>query len=72
MKIPGEYKSVGELLDALRKQRPSLRDRVLTEQGEIRRHVNIFIGSSDIKRLDGLRTPLTDDELHIFNAVSGG
>jgi molybdopterin converting factor small subunit len=44
----------------------------VTEQGEIRQHVNIFLGSADIKRLDGLRTPLTDDELHIFNAVSGG
>jgi molybdopterin converting factor small subunit len=70
--LPGEYKSVGELLDALWKHHLKLRDRVLNEQGEIRQHVNIFLGSSDIKRLDGLQTPITEPELHIFNAVSGG
>jgi molybdopterin converting factor small subunit len=72
VEMPGEYKSVGELLDGLWKHHLSLRDRVLTEQGEIRQHVNIFLGSSDIKRLDGLQTRITDDEIHIFNAVSGG
>lgn len=72
VKMPGEYVTVGELLDELWKQHLKLRDRVLNEQGEIRQHVNIFLGSSDIKRLDGLQTPLADEELHIFNAVSGG
>jgi molybdopterin converting factor small subunit len=72
VEMPGEYESVGDLLDALWKQHLKLRDRVLTEQGEIRRHVNIFLGSSNIKRLDGLGTPLTESEIHIFNAVSGG
>lgn len=72
VEMPGEYGSVGELLDALWKDHLKLRDRVLTEQGEIRQHVNIFLGSSDIKRLDGLQTPLTEREIHIFNAVSGG
>lgn len=72
VEMPGEYGSVGELLDALWTHHLKLRDRILTEQGEIRQHVNIFLGSSDVKRLDGLQTPLTDNELHIFNAVSGG
>ena len=72
VKMAGEYKSVGALLDDLWKQHLKLRDRVLNEQGEIRQHVNIFLGSSDIKRLDGLQTLLSDDEVHIFNAVSGG
>jgi molybdopterin converting factor small subunit len=72
VEMPGEYKSVGKLLDALWKHHLKLRDRVLTEQGEIRQHVNIFLGSSDIKRLDGLQTPVTESEVHIFNAVSGG
>jgi molybdopterin converting factor small subunit len=44
----------------------------LNEQGEIRQHVNIFAGTADVKRLDGLATPLRSDEIHIFNAVSGG
>ena len=50
----------------------ALRDRVLNEQGEIRQHVNIFVGSDDVKRLKGLKTPMRGGEIHIFNAVSGG
>lgn len=72
VEMTGDYQSVSELLDDLWKQHLKLRDRVLNEQGEIRQHVNIFLGSSDIKRLNGLRTSVTESELHIFNAVSGG
>jgi molybdopterin synthase sulfur carrier subunit len=50
-----------------------LRDRVLDEQGEIRTHVNIFVGGDDVKRLNGIQTQVDPGaELHIFNAVSGG
>jgi molybdopterin synthase sulfur carrier subunit len=70
--LPREYVTVGGLLEDLWKEHPALRDRVLNERGEIRQHVNIFLGPRDVKRLEGLRTPLTDQEVHIFNAVSGG
>lgn len=70
--LPGEFASVADVLDSLWKQHVALRDRVLNEQGEIRQHVNIFVGSDDVKRLKGLGTKLTSDEIHIFNAVSGG
>ena len=68
----GDFATVGEALDSLWKVHPALRDRVLNEQGEIRTHVNIFAGTDDIKRGNGLQTALRSDELHIFNAVSGG
>jgi molybdopterin synthase sulfur carrier subunit len=70
--LDAECATVGETLDSLWKVYPALRDRILTERGEIRQHVNIFTGSDDVKRLKGLATPLRSDELHIFNAVSGG
>ena len=70
--LPGEYATVGDVLDSLWQQHLRLRDRVLTETGEIRQHVNIFVGSDDVKRLKGLATKVSSDELHIFNAVSGG
>ena len=70
--VDGEFASVGEALDSLWQRHPALRDRVLNEQGEIRTHVNIFVGSDDVKRMKGLSTKLSSNELHIFNAVSGG
>ncbi len=72
VKLPGNFATVGDALDSLWKQHIALRDRVLNEQGDIRQHVNIFVGSDDVKRLNGLQTSINSNDIHIFNAVSGG
>jgi sulfur-carrier protein len=72
IELPGHFATVGDALDALWQQHIGLRDRVLTDQGDIRQHVNVYAGTADVKRLEGLATQLTTDEIHIFNAVSGG
>jgi molybdopterin converting factor small subunit len=52
---------------------PAVTDRVLTEQGLVRRHVNVFVGDESIRFLDGLDTPITDGAtITIVPAVSGG
>lgn len=70
--LEGDLATVGEALDSLWRRHGGLRDRVLTETGDIRQHVNIFVGSDDVKRLKGLQTSLKSADIHIFNAVSGG
>ena len=64
--------TVGDALGELWSQHPALRDRILDEQGEIRTHVNIFLGDKSVKQAEGLATPVRGSEIHIFNAVSGG
>ncbi len=52
---------------------PGMRDRVLTEQGDIRPHVNIFVGTESSQWTGGLATPVPDGaEISILPAVSGG
>jgi sulfur-carrier protein len=70
--LSGEFATVNDALDSLWQQHIALRDRVLNEQGDIRQHVNIFVGSVNIKRRKGLETSLKTNDVHIFNAVSGG
>lgn len=70
--IDRDFGAVSEVLESLWTKYPALRDRIVNEQGEIRKHVNIFEGGRDVKRVDGLATRIRDRELHIFNAVSGG
>ncbi len=70
--LPGDFATVSDVLALLWRIHPGLRDRVLTETGEIRQHVNIYAGTTDIKRKRGLATSLNSKEIHIFNAVSGG
>jgi molybdopterin synthase sulfur carrier subunit len=52
---------------------PGLRDRVLTETGETRQHVNIFVGIENVRYLGGLATPIpAGTEISIVPAITGG
>jgi sulfur-carrier protein len=65
--------TVGDALASVAERWPAVTDRVLTEQGELRRHVNVFVGEESIRFLDGLTTALSDgDTITIVPAVSGG
>ena len=65
--------TLAEALEALWAECPGMRDRVVTEQGQVRQHINIFIGSEDVRYLGGLNAPLAAGaEISIVPAVSGG
>ena len=67
-----EGSSVGEALDAVYARFEGLRDRI-TEDGELRRFVNVYVGGEDIRFGSGLETPVKDgDEITILPAVAGG
>ena len=52
---------------------PGVRDRVLTELGRVRPHINIFVDGQNIRDVSGLDTPVrADSEVFILPAVSGG
>ena len=65
--------TVGEALGQLFARFPGARDRVLTEVGSVRQHVNIFVGDENIRSLGGLDTPVPRGaRITILPAVSGG
>jgi molybdopterin synthase sulfur carrier subunit len=60
-------------LEGLFVKYPAIRDRVLTEQGEIREHVNGFVGNTAARSAGGLATPVASgEEVSIIAAISGG
>jgi len=73
IKLGGSPGTVSEALNQLWNEYVGLRDRVLTEQGEVRPHVNVFVNSESVRRDRVLQTALADDsEICIMPAVSGG
>ena len=73
IKLPGSPSNVGEALHQLWREHPGLRDRVLTEQGDVRPHVNVFVNSQVVQRDQVLQVPISGDtEICIMPAVSGG
>jgi molybdopterin synthase sulfur carrier subunit len=70
--IEVEGSTVGEALDAVFEQHNELRERI-TEDGGLRRFVNVYVSGEDIRFADGLDTSLSDgDEVTILPAVAGG
>jgi len=73
VEVRSTFATVGEALEALVKIHPDLRDRVLTEEGTVRPHVNVFVGSESIRHTGSLETPLPSScEIFLLPAVSGG
>jgi len=73
VKIDASHGTLRDILLALWSRYPGLRDRLATEQGEIREHINIFLGNENVRYLDGLATLVPDGaEVTIVPAISGG
>lgn len=65
--------TVAAAFDRLKLELPALYDRIFTEQNELRPHVNVFVGASDIRWSGGLDTPIDGArEVVILPSVSGG
>jgi molybdopterin converting factor small subunit len=65
--------TAAQVIEIVAREFPGLRDRILNEQGELRRHVNIFINGENARFLGGLSAPVgADSEMWIHPALSGG
>ncbi|MGQ9571607.1 MAG: ubiquitin-like small modifier protein 1 [Dehalococcoidia bacterium] len=65
--------NLAQCIDSLEASYPGLKERLCDESGEIRRFVNIYVNGEDVRFLQGLATPLKDDdEVSIVPAVAGG
>ncbi|ASC72266.1 Putative sulfur carrier protein [Halomicronema hongdechloris C2206] len=65
--------TIVELLDVLEQNCPGIKKRLCDDQGELRRFINFYVNSEDIRFLNGKETPLSDgDEVSIVPAVAGG
>ncbi len=68
-----EASTIAELLERLEARHPGFSERILDEQGELRRFVNIFVDGEDIRFTDGFATELAEqDEVSIVPSVAGG
>jgi molybdopterin synthase sulfur carrier subunit len=65
--------TLGEAVDRMEAEYPGIRDRIVGDDGEIRRFVNIYVNGEDVRFLSNLATALKPaDEISIVPAVAGG
>ena len=73
VEIEESPRTVADALLALWMLYPGVRDRIATEQGQIREHINIFVGDEDIRYSGGLMTSVAaGSQISIVPAISGG
>jgi molybdopterin synthase sulfur carrier subunit len=68
-----EGSTLAEVIKHLDDAHPGFQDRLLDEDGGLRRYVNVFVADDDVRFLQGLDTPVPDGEtVAIIPAVAGG
>ena len=62
-----------EVLDDLDSSYAGIKARILDDNGELRRFVNVYVGNDDVRFLDNLATPTPDGtQISVIPAVAGG
>jgi len=68
-----EGRTVAEVMQQLEKEYTGLSDFLLEENGQVRQHVNVFVGGNLIEDEENLTDEVGEtEEILIFQALSGG
>ncbi len=65
--------TIAGVISELQSRFPGIKDRLLDEQGAVRRFVNVYVNEEDIRFLQNQETPIKPtDEISIIPAIAGG
>jgi sulfur-carrier protein len=73
VQIDSPCATLRDALEALFTKCPGIRDRLVNEEGSLREHVNIFVGTENIRYTGDFATPLRGEtQISIIPSISGG
>ena len=65
--------TVGDVIAALAETYPALARRIVDETGQLRRFVNVYVGTEECRRIGGLTAVIPDGTaVHIIGSIAGG
>lgn len=65
--------TVADLLEALVERHPELKKHLIGDDGQLRPFVNLFLEEENVNQLQGLETPLAEeDTVLIIPSIAGG
>ena len=70
--FPVSGATVAEILEKVVQQYPSVKFHLLDGEGKLRRHFNIFVNGVHVRELNGMDTPLKEDDKVILMASAAG
>ena len=71
--VSAEGSTVKEIIDDMEANYPTIKERLYSEEGELRRFINIYINDEDIRFLDSDNSQVKDgDVISVIPAIAGG
>ncbi len=71
--VSAEGKTIKEVIDNMEGNFPGIKERLYSEEGELRKFINIYINEEDIRFLQSDDTEVNDnDVISIIPAIAGG
>jgi adenylyltransferase/sulfurtransferase len=71
--VPVNGLTVADAMTHLTAQYPAIKTHIFKDDGELRAFVNLFKGEENVNNLQGLQTPLDEnDRLLIIPSIAGG
>lgn len=72
-KLTVEGSDIGALIQSINQQYPGISAKIIDDEGNVKRFINIFVNDNEIRTLQGLATPVkTNDQISIVPAMAGG
>ena len=71
--VSADGPTLAAVLDSLEQSYPGIKDRIVDDQGAIRRFVNVYVGNDDVRFLEALQTSTPEGaQVSVIPAVAGG
>jgi molybdopterin converting factor small subunit len=65
--------TVSDLIEDLASSFPGIKERLIGDDGALRRFVNLYVDQEDVRFLDGIHTKVSEEsKVSIIPAVAGG
>ena len=64
--------TVNELVNQVIEQYPSIKFHLVDSEGNLRKHFNVFVNGTHIRDLNGMDTPLREEDKVILMASAAG
>lgn len=71
--VKAEGQTISELIDDLEENYPGIKERICTEDDQLREFLNIYVNDEDIRFKEELDTEIEEEaEISIIPAIAGG
>ena len=72
-KVEATGQDIAAVFQAMDEQFPGVSEKLLDEDGHVKRFINVFVNDDEIRSLQGMSTPVKEsDRVSIVPAMAGG